>query len=251
MKKFRVKALIVSLLVLGLFSLTASADIDTKLVKIRSTYDPSKNSSFESFRKSLKKAIELRDKRFILSILDEENLKKLSCSESNTTAKTGFSHLNSLDDPNAIFWKDLKKLISLDPVELDKDTFRAPYYVFYVQDSKDSKDSGNKELTYVLVDGLSMREKPTPNSNIQAKLSYDLIEIDYSTVDVHCGNYYDNYCWLPARFGSLNGYVHSKYIGTNRDPYVLFKKFSGKDEKTNTEASWKMILNDCFIYFRE
>lgn len=243
MKDLTVKALAISL-----FSLLITYSANAGPVKIRSTYDPSKNPSFESFRKSLKKAVELRDKRFILSILDEENLKKLSCSNGDTSAKTGFSQLNSLDDPNAIFWEDLKKLISLDPIELSEDTFRVPYYVFNAQDSKDSKDSENKELAYVLVDGLSMREKPTPNSNIQVKLSYDLIEIDYSTVDVHCGNYYDNYCWLPAKFGSLNGYVHSKYIGTNRDPYVVFKKFSKKgDEKTQ----WKMILNDCFIYFRE
>lgn len=181
-----------------------------------------KDASFVSFRQKLTDAVKIRDKKFILGILDRNIMNSFG----GSGGIKEFKETWKIDSPKSEFWNEMLTVITNGGVFSSKNTFAAPYSF-----DKFPKDLDAFEHQVIFGSNVNLRSRPESSSKLISQLSYNVVKLDYEN-SVKEKTAEDKYLWLKVEtLGGKKGFVHAKYVRSPIDYRAIFEKKNGK---------WKM-----------
>jgi hypothetical protein len=190
--------------------------------KLYPTDDGGKDSSFRIFRQGLLKAVQERDKEFVLSVLDPHILNSFG----GEGGIQEFEETWHLDSPKTGLWDTLMVILthggSLSQVE-DGDEFWAPYiYSVWPQDI-DPFDHGA-----IMGKDVNVRSRPSLQALVVRQLSFDIVRLtDDPPVPDEDHRVVENWVKITTPQGE-EGYVSSRYVRGPIDYRAGFKKLGNR-----------------------
>lgn len=200
-----------------------------KSVEIRFFDDAPKDAALFTFRNNLLKAVQARDVKAVLDVLDPTVLSGFDGEEGIDAFKSRWK-LN--DKPEASeLWKELGEALRLGG-KINKGQnetyFIAPYSYYALPEEYDPIDYG-----LVVGEGVNVRSKPDENSDVVQKIGRIIVRLydeQYPKV-ASIGN--ETFPWRKVGLpdGKI-GYIWGKFVRSPNDYRVGFSNRSGK---------WKLI----------
>lgn len=172
--------------------------------------------SFASFRADLLMAIQRRDAKYILKILDPE----IELSFGGHRGITDFKQMWHPEQRNSKLWKTLQNVLRMGgSFEKGKpNIFWAPYVFSMFPDGLDAF-----EWRAVIRKDAPIRTAPDFRAPVIAKLSYDIVEV-VREASSHSGESR----WLKVRFAGKEGYARREALRSPIDYRACFEKKAGK-----------------------
>lgn len=189
-----------------------------------------KDASFNAFREEFIAAVKRRDVKFLLDTLDREVLG----SYGGDGGIADFKRLWKLDEPNkSEIWNELLTVLTnggtfVKDAGIKNKQFCAPY-TFTIYPS----DLDMSEHQVIFGNNVNLRARPDTKSAVIAKLSYNVVRVDYEN-SVENPKKDGSFSWLKiATLGGKRGFVSAEYVRSTLDYRGCFEKQNGK---------WKMTL---------
>ncbi len=185
-----------------------------------------KDASFLAFRTKLIAAAKRRDAKHILSVVDPD----IRNTFGEDDGIRYFKKTWKIEDPKSEFWNEFLPVITNGGTFSKEDggkMFSAPYTFNGFPEDLDS-------FTYSAIFGnnVNLREKADLNAKIAARLSYNVVKVDFENSVEKSGKAGD-YTWLKVEtLGGKKGFVKAEFVRSPIDYRAGFEKKGGK---------WKMI----------
>ena len=182
------------------------------------------DASWVSFKKRLLDAVEKRDLKFVLGILD----RNVRASIDGTRGVGGFRKAWDVSAADTPLWRELRSALFLGAAYLKKGKgpreLCAPYLLARWPDDLEPADYGAIISKEVLV-----KAGPYAESQTLQTLSYEIVAVtDWETPDKNVG---DKQRWVKVKVASGEGYVPDEQIRSPIEHSACFIK---------TEAGWRM-----------
>ncbi len=214
------KILIIS--VVSVLLLSCLVNISAQERYVRPIDEGKNDKSFDDFRVKLIKAIEKRDKKYLVSILDPN----IKINFGGDTGIKKFKEIWQIDNPDSELWSQLGTVAKNGGLFLDKVNFTAPYTFKGFPDDLDAFEYG-----VIFGNNVNLREKPDLSANVAAQLSYNIVKIDYEHSTGNDGKD-EKKLWLKVEtLSGKKGFVSVEYVRSPIDYRAIFTKEKGK---------WKM-----------
>ncbi len=183
--------------------------------------EAAKNPSFLAFRTKLIAAVEKRDVKFILNIVDK-NIKN------GFGGEDGFEKFKKqwkIYNRNSELWKELLIVLSHGGTfdKGNKNSFYAPYLFTTFPAEIDAF-----EYQAIFGNNVNLRAKPDVNSSIIANLSYNVVKADWDN-SVKSRTNKNEFLWIKVEtLGGKKGYVKPEFVRSSIDYRAGFEKIRGK-----------------------
>jgi hypothetical protein len=179
--------------------------------------------SFLAFRNKLIAAVERRDARYLVSILDP----KVKMSFGEEEGVGDFKRVFSINNRNAQFWGDFLAALKLGGSFLregDKRTglFYSPYTYSTFPEDLDSYDE-----SVIIGKNVPLRRDPRPNAPVVATLSYNIVRVQHETLPKSGRSEYPGWLLLKT-LGGLEGFVRQRSVRSAIDWRAGFEKKRGR-----------------------
>jgi len=184
--------------------------------------EAAKDASWTSFRKRLLEAVEKRDLKFVLSILD----RNVRASIDGERGAAGFRKAWDVDAADTPLWKELRAVLFLGSAYLANKPkgpreLCAPYLLARWPSDVDPLDYGAIITRDVLV-----KAGPHADSGTLQTLSYDIVLVtDWEVADKDLG---DKQRWVKVKVKSGEGYVPEEQIRSPVEQTACFAKTDGR-----------------------
>lgn len=209
--------IVLSLFLLSLFWVNILAQ--ERLVK--PVDEAENNPSFLAFRTKLIQAVQKRDVKFILSIVDKDIKNGFGGADGIAEFKKQWKIYNR----NSELWKELLTVLTHGGTfdKENKNSFYAPYLFTTFPEDLDAF-----EYQAIFGNNVNLRSKPDANSPIVASLSYNVVKVDYEN-SVKVAKNKDELSWLKIEtLGGKKGYVKPEFVRSSIDYRAGFDKIRGK-----------------------
>ena len=212
------------LLALALFGAALSATAQELPRKLPPVEEASADASWANFRRRLLGAVEKRDRKFLLSIIDP----KVRNQTEDTRGIAEFRRQWDLDSNDSPLWLELPSALKLGGGWMTRDDgqreYCAPYVMARWPDDVDPVGHGA-----VLVRETLVQAEATAFSPVIGRLSYDIVpvtdwEVADKAVDV-------KQRWVELRLGDRKGYIPEEHIRSPMEHAACFVK---------TRSGWRL-----------
>lgn len=214
--KQRSALLAFSILMLGLF-----ANIHAQERYARPVDEGKSDPSFARFRNNLIRAVERKDKKYLLRVLDPSILNSFG----GDGGIDEFASSWELDKPGSAVWAELLTVLKNGGKFVtgpDRRTFCAPYSFKAFPDDLDAF-----EHNVIFGSRVRLRSRPNLRSKIIGKLSYNIVRIDWENSVTDRGEV-PTYTWFKVEtLGGKKGYVSAEYVRSPIDYRACFEKTNG------------------------
>ena len=188
-----------------------------------------KDASFFAFREKFIAAVKKHDVKFLLDTLD----RNVKGSFGGDSGIADFKRLWKLDKPNSKLWTELLTVLTnggtfVKDAGVKNKQFCASYSFTVFPTNLDS-------FQYQMIFGnnISLRARPDSKAASIAKLSYNVVKVDYEK-SVKKPKSEDDYSWLKIEtIGGKKGFVSAEFVRSPIDYRGCFEKINGK---------WKMTF---------
>jgi hypothetical protein len=181
------------------------------------------DASFSAFREKTLEAAKRRDVKYILSILDA----RIKNSFGGNDGINEFKTMWKINSPKSEFWDEFIKVLS-NGGTFDKESgaktklFMAPYTFTGFPDDLDVYD-----YQAIFGNNVNLRSKPDMNAPVVARLSYDIVKIDFKN-SVPDKIKEGEHSWLKVEtFDGKKGFVKAEFVRGSTDFRALFEKKNG------------------------
>ena len=193
--------------------------------RLEPTDEAAKDASWLSFKKRLIAAIDKRDRKFILGILD----KNVRTGLEGGRGVTEFRRLWELDSEQSPLWQELRTVVALPAAYHRPDKGRAelcaPYVAVRWPQDMDAFKGGAIIANEVLV-----KSTPTANADTVATLSYNMVEVaDWEVDDRDAAS---KQKWVRIWLKSGIGFVPEEHIRSPIEHTACFVK---------GETAWRLV----------
>lgn len=206
--------------VFGFFAISAQERF------VKPVDEAAKDPSFLGFRTKLIAAAEKRDAKYILSIVDPE----ISNTFGGDDGIRYFKRTWKIENPKSEFWNEFLTVIKNGGIfskQGDSKIFSAPYTF-----NGFPEDLDVFEYSAIFGNNVNLRARADLNSKIVARLSYNVVKVDFQNSVEKRGKMAEN-SWLKVEtLGGKKGYVKAEFVRSPIDYRAGFEKKNGK---------WKMI----------
>jgi len=191
--------------------------------------EAAQDPSFLAFRIALQQAIQRRDAKVLIGVLD----KNIKLSFGTDSGIERFIEMWNPNSPQSDIWKELGDVVRLGGTfgygKYSRDTFWAPY-VFGL-----SGQLGDVWDAVIVANNAQVHAQPSSSSPVIAVLSYDVVKFgpyDPNPVMEKIGEF--SYPWKQIRLGDQRtGYIYGRYVRSPLDYRAAFKKIDG---------AWKLTV---------
>lgn len=174
--------------------------------------DAIEDADFLAFRARLLRAIDRRDKAFILSIVSPHILNSFG----GGGGIEEFERISRLDDADSWFWKEFGTVMRLGGSFANPDSFSAPYT--WANWPKNLDAIGNLA---VIGRDVNVRAAPSMDSPVIATVSYTTLP--------HVGTYRQGSEWAYVGLDDgLAGYIHRTFVRSPIDYRAFFSRRDGR-----------------------
>lgn len=179
-----------------------------------------RDASFSAFRKKLVAAVEKKDMRYVLSIVDKGI-------KNGFGGNDGIAEFKKQWKTGTDFWKYFLPVIKnggrFDGDDASKrNSFTAPYLF-----NDFPNDLDPFEYAAVFGTDVNLRETPDLNGKIVAKLSYNVLKVDYNG-SKRLSRDSDDSTWMKVEsLGGLKGWMSAPYVRSSVDYRAGFEKIRG------------------------
>lgn len=212
----RALQLLVSLCLLALFALPAGAQDMQLPPQDEGVKDP----SWVSFRNSLLNALDKRDRKFVLSIVDKNVRNNLG----GARGIAEFKKLWDIDAEDSALWRELKAALFLGSAyrkpEKGPAELCAPYVLPKWPDKTDPQDYGA-----IITKDVLLKAAPSGASATLATLEYDIVAVtDWDVADEAADA---KQRWVKVKIKEGEGYVPEEQIRSPIEQTACFVKTPG------------------------
>jgi len=208
------------------FSIVGAAQKERQVLPVD---EAKKDASFFAFREKFIAAVKKHDVKFLLDTLD----RNVKGSFGGDSGIADFKRLWKLDKPNSKLWTELLTVLTnggtfVKDAGVKNKQFCAPYSFTVFPTNLDS-------FQYQMIFGnnISLRARPDSKAASIAKLSYNVVKVDYEK-SVKKPKSEDDYSWLKIEtIGGKKGFVSAEFVRSPIDYRGCFEKINGK---------WKMTF---------
>jgi hypothetical protein len=190
---------------------------------LRPVDEAPKDASFLAFRTKLVAAVKRRDAAYVLSVVDP----RIRNTFGDDDGIRYFKRFWKIETRTSKFWDEFAPVIENGGVfstEGGIKTFAAPYtYTSFPADLDD--------FAYAAVVGsdVNLREQPSLQAKTLARLSYNVVKVDFDGSVQRPGDELYRYSWLKVEtLGGLKGFVKEEFVRTALDYRAIFEKKGGR-----------------------
>ncbi len=182
-----------------------------------------KDASFFAFREKFIAAAKKRDVKFLLDALDRD----VKGSFGGDSGIADFKRLWKLDQPNSKLWKELLTVLTgggtfVKDAGIKNKQFCAPYSFTLFPPDLDAF-----QYQMIFADNVNLRARPDAKAAAIAKLSYNVVKVDYEN-SVKKPKSEDDYSWLKIEtLGGKKGFVSAEFVRSPIDYRGCFEKRKG------------------------
>lgn len=192
---------------------------------VRPIDEGKRDASFNSFRNKLITAVKNRDVKTLLAALDPN----ITASFGGDEGIEDFKRMWQINDPKSTIWEELLTVLT-NGGKFSKEgktlLFSAPYSF-----SEFPADLDVFEYEMIFGNNVNLREKPDLAAKVIARLSYNIVQVDYENSIKNKGED-SGYLWLKIKtLGEKKGFVNAKFVRSPIDYRAIFVKKNGR---------WKM-----------
>ena len=184
-----------------------------------------KDASFLAFRTELIEAVKKRDAKYVLSILDQNIMNNYG----GGSGVEEFKETWKISSLQSRLWSELLIVLTNGGTfseEAGSKFFSAPYTFSRLPSRLDAF-----EYQMIFGNNVNLREKPDLQAKTVARLSYNIVKIDYEN-SLRTKNNEDRYDWLKVEtMGGKKGFVKAEFVRGAFDYRAIFEKKRGQ---------WKM-----------
>ena len=207
-------------LALALIFAAASSAQELKLAPVD---EGASDASWPRFKARLLEALERRDQKFVLAIVDSK-IRNMS----GPDGVAEFKKLWELQSADSPLWTELAKLLFLGSVFVKRDAksneLCAPYVYYRWPDTVDSSASGA-----IIAKEALLKARPTASAVTLGSLSYDLVAVvDWEVADE---NKQSTQKWVKLKTRAGEGYVPEEQVRSPLEYRACF---------VNRGARWRM-----------
>lgn len=188
------------------------------------------DASFKSFREKLIEAIEKRDVKYIVGILDPAIVNSFG----GNGGIEEFKKMWKIDSPTSELWDELLIVLTNGGSFLKEENnnlFCAPYSFKQFPEDLDAF-----EYQLIFDNNVNLRARPDLKAETVAQLSYNVVKVDYEN-SVADKNKEGEYLWLKVEtLGGKKGFVSAKFVRSPIDYRACFEKKNGKWKMTTFVA---------------
>lgn len=184
------------------------------------------DASFVAFRNKLLTAIDKRDTKAIVAVMDP----RIKLSFGGDTGIAAFRRIWKPDSKQSKFWDEFGKVLrnggNFDTSNGRRNSFYAPYTFSSWPDDLDSF-----EYQVIFGNNVNLRSAASMTANVVGQLSYNVVKVDYdrSVKKRVNGKTTDDYEWLRVTtLGGKTGFVNADYVRSSIDYRAGFTKVKGK-----------------------
>jgi hypothetical protein len=204
---------------------TDSKKVTVEPIKLVPVDEGPEDPSFAAFRRELLTALQTRDERFVLSIVDP-NIKNGSDTERGLAE---LRKLWELDQPDSALWDELTTVLKMGgSFRLSKEEgkeFCAPYVTSEWPTVFDKLPQDAFLSYYVITEkDLAMRAEPNSNAPMVATLTYDVVKVDSALNEPTERSGFMRIITLNGQVG----YVPDETVRSASEHHAVFKKVKGK-----------------------
>lgn len=211
------------ILILSFITALAAVGIAAQERYLMPVDEAAKDASFLAFRSKLIAAAERKDLKYVMAICDP----KIELSYGGHSGMKGFKELwTGKNEPE--FWKEFLAVMKnggkYSPAKgREPATFTAPYTF-----STFPEDLDMFENAVIFGTNVNLRESPDMNSKVVARLSYNLVKLDYEN-SVKDNDERRTVLWSKIEtLGGLKGFVKPEYARSPIDYRAGFEKKRGR-----------------------
>lgn len=213
--------IVLSFVICGFFSISAQERY------VKPVDESKKDASFLAFRTNLIKAVEKRDSKFIIEMLDPN----IKLSFGGSEGIRDFKKIWKPESANSKFWSEFSAVIKNGGLFINDGNakiFTAPYSFNAFPDDLDVF-----EYSVIFGNNVNLRSQPNLQSSVITQLSYNIVKVDFENSVKQKGKEND-YEWLKIEtLGGKKGFVKAEYV---RSPIDYRAGFEKKKDK------WKMTF---------
>lgn len=189
--------------------------------------EAAEDPSFLAFRTKLIAAAERKDAAFILNILDP----KINLSFGGDEGIADFKRIWKINAKTSPFWKEFLPVIKNGGSFFRDGTKRTNlfYAPYSFQSFPDDLDAFENHV--IFGSDVNLRKEPDMKSEVIAKLSYNIVQIEPETVPKSGKSEYQGWVLIKT-LGGLKGFVKQEFVRSPIDYRAGFEKKRGV---------WKMV----------
>ncbi|HRH42597.1 MAG TPA: SH3 domain-containing protein [Pyrinomonadaceae bacterium] len=183
--------------------------------------EASQDAAFLAFRTKLIEAVQKRDTKFVLSIVDKSIKNGFGGNDGINEFKKQWKIYNR----NSELWKELLIVLTHGGTfdKENKGSFYAPYLFTNFPDEIDAF-----EHQAIFGSNVNLRAKPDTNAPIVASLSYNIVKTDYQN-SIKSPQNKEQFSWLKVEtLGGKKGYVKPEFVRSSIDYRAGFERRRGK-----------------------
>lgn len=185
------------------------------------------NTSFSQFRSKLISAVKNKDKKYLFSVLDP----KIEVSFGGDNGIADFKKFWEIDKANSGVWEELLLVLNNGGTFLQENGKRTEQFCAPYTFTSFPEDLDAFEYNVIFGNNVRLRSKPNLSSDIVAKLSYNIVKIDFEN-SVRDSKDEGRFTWYKIEtLGGLYGFVSADYV---RSPIAYRACFEKK------KGVWKM-----------
>lgn len=215
------KIFLLSLLITILgFSLNVAAQEERYLKPID---EGTQNISFSQFRSKLINAVKKKDKKYLYSVLDPN----IKISFGGDAGIADFKKIWEIDKPNSEVWKELLLVLNNGGTFTQENGKRTEQFCAPYTFTSFPEDLDAFEYNVIFGNNVRLREKPNLSSDIIAKLSYNILKIDFeNSIQIPAES--GRFVWYKVEtLGGLKGFVSADYVRSPISYRACFEKQKG------------------------
>lgn len=195
---------------------------------VRPVDEAKKDASFLAFRTKLIAAVERRDAKFILSIIDPQ----IKIGFGGDDGIAAFKRQWKLANKKSDFWQEFLAVIKNGGTfDSGGKSFTAPYTFTSWPDDVDGF-----EYLAIFGNGVNLRDKPSKDGRVIGSLSYNVVSVEFeASVKSSVSREEDTkFEWYKVKtLGGLSGFVKSEFVRSHIDYRASFEKQRG---------AWKLVF---------
>ncbi|MFL6467179.1 MAG: SH3 domain-containing protein [Pyrinomonadaceae bacterium] len=184
--------------------------------------EASQDPSFLAFRTKLISAAERKDANYIFSIVDP----KIELSFGGDAGIPAFKRIWKINSKNSEFWTAFLSVIRNGGGFMGEGSNKLKLFAAPYTHSSWPEDLDGFEHHVIFGNNVNLRKSPDTNSEIVAKLSYNVVKIDPETLPKSGKSEYPDW-WQITTLGGLKGYVKREFVRSPIDYRAGFEKKRG------------------------
>lgn len=225
------KRKLIGVFLLSLAILYASINVSAQKERRILPVDEGKaDTSFKLFREKLIEAVEKRDVKYVVGILDPAVVNSFG----GNGGIEEFKKMWKTNSPKSELWDELLIVLTSGGSFFKEETnrlFCAPYSFKQFPEDLDAF-----EYQLIFDHNVNLRARPDLKAETVAHLSYNVVKVDYES-SIADKNKEGRYVWLKVEtLGGKKGFVSAKFVRSAIDYRACFEKKNGKWKMTSFVA---------------